>query len=237
MPPPQHRFEPPSPNATAAELEARGDELRAEKYFVDSIEYYRAALAKLNRAATIYNKMGMAELFLQRFHDAQKDFEHAIKLDRNFADAYNNLGVIKYEQRRYGSAVKEYKKAIKFDPNSASYFSNLGSAYFAKKDWLRANEAYTQAVQLDPEVFNRNSRTGVSAQMSSPEDEAKFQFVMAKIYAKNGYTDMALMCLRRSMESGYKDINNVYKDSEFEALRKDPRFTALMANRPASLPE
>lgn len=237
MPPAQHRVEPPSATATTVELETRGDELRADKYFPDAIEYYRAALVKTDHPAKIYNKMGMAELFLQRFRDAQKDFERAIKLDRNFADAYNNLGVIKYEERRYGAAVKEYQKAIKCEPDSASYYSNLGSAYFAKRDWQLANEAYTKAVQLDPDVFNRNFRAGISAQMSSPEDEAKFEFVMAKIYAKNGNMDLALQCLRRSMEGGYKDINNVYKDPEFEALRKDPRFAQLMANRPVSLPE
>ena len=39
------------------------------------------------------------------------------------------------------------------------------------------------------------------------------------------------------MEDGYKDIKNVYKDNEFSALRKDPRFAELMAARPLAIPE
>lgn len=235
--PPPHRVEPPSPTATAAELEARGDELRAEKYFPDALEYYKAALVKTEHPGMIYNKMGVAKLFLQHFHDAEKDFERAIHSDRQFADAYNNLGVIRYEQRRYGPAIKEYKKAIKIAPDSASYYSNLGSAYFAKRDWNEANAAYSKAIQLDPDVFGRSFRAGISAQMSSPDDQAKFEFVLAKIYAKSGNFDQALQCLRRSMEGGYKNINDVYKDDEFAILRKDPRFAQLMANRPTALPE
>jgi hypothetical protein len=37
------------------------------------------------------------------------------------------------------------------------------------------------------------------------------------------------------MEAGYKDLKNVYKDAEFSELRKNPRFTELMASRPLVL--
>jgi hypothetical protein len=37
------------------------------------------------------------------------------------------------------------------------------------------------------------------------------------------------------MEEGYTQISNVYKDSEFTKIRKDPRFTALMASKPVPI--
>ena len=221
-PPPVRRAEPPPADAAAAKLEERGDTLRAEKAYLDALDYYRAALAKNPGSAPLYNKIGINELQLGRFGDARKDFERAIKTDREFADAHNNLGVIFYLQKKYGAAIKRYEDSIKLRADSASFYSNLGAAYFSKKEYVKASLAYNQALQLDPDIFERTSHNGVLAQMSSPGDRAHFYFVLAKLYAKSGITDRSLQYLRRAMEVGYKGIDEVYKDSEFAGLRKDP---------------
>jgi tetratricopeptide (TPR) repeat protein len=174
---------------------------------------------------------------LQRFREAGKNFERAIKEDRKFAEAYNNLGVIDYERHRFGSAVKQYKKALSIQPDSASFYSNLGAAYFARKDFERATQAYAKAVELDPQVFEHSSHSGVAAQMASPEDRAHYDYVVAKLYAKMGDHDHSLEFLRKSMEEGYKDVNHVYTDPEFADLRKDARFAELMKSKPMAIPE
>jgi len=61
--------------------------------------------------------------------------------------------------------------------------------------------------------------------------------MVAKAYAKLGLLDLSLEHLRKAMEEQYKDIAKVYKDDEFAGLRKDPRFTELMANKPPVLPD
>jgi tetratricopeptide (TPR) repeat protein len=234
--PPQVRTAPPPPTASAEELEKRGDDLRVEKAYLDAVDYYRAALAK-GPAARLYNKAGIAELQLRREKESERDFESAVKLDRQFADAWNNLGVVYYQQRKYGKAVKQYEKAIKLKPDVASFYSNLGAAYYSRKEWEKAAAAYGQALQLDPDLFERSSRNGVAAQLPSPQDRSHFNYLVAKLYAKQGNRDRALEYLRRAMEEGYKEINDVYKDPEFETLRTDSRFTQLMAARPPAVPE
>ena len=231
------RAEPPPADAASAILEERGDVLRAEKSYLDALDYYRAALAKNPHNAGLYNKIGINELQMARFNEARKDFERAIKIDRQFADAHNNLGVIYYLQKKYGAAIKRYEDAIKLREDSASFYSNLGAAYFSKKDYVKASLTYNQALQLDPEIFERTSHSGVLAQMSSPGDRAHFYYVLARLYAQSGIADRSLQYLRRAMEEGYKGIDDVYKDAEFAGLRKDPRFTELMAARPVAIPE
>ena len=230
------RAEPPPPNATAAELEQRADSLREQKMFSDALDYYRAAIAKGTRTADLYNKQGIAELQLTRLDDARKDFERAIKLKKDFPEAYNNLGVTYYLRKKYKNAIKEYDKAVKLREDSASFHSNLGTAYFARKEYETANTEYIRAMEIDPAIFDRRSQGGVSAQLSSPEDRAHFDYVMAKLFAKSGNADRSLQYLRKAMEEGYSKIDNVYKDAEFAELRKDKRFTELMAARPAPLP-
>ena len=116
-PPPLRRAEPPSPTASLTELERRGDALRAEKSYLDALDYYRAALAQEPSNARLLNKIGITELQMGRFPEARKDFERAVKNDRQFADAVNNLGVIFYLQKRYGKAIRRYEDAIKLRPN------------------------------------------------------------------------------------------------------------------------
>jgi tetratricopeptide (TPR) repeat protein len=235
-PPPLRRAEPPAPNASAEELDARGDELRSQKAYLDALDYYRAALAK-KPSASLYNKAGITELELRRDKDSARDFERAVKFDHQFADACNNLGVAWYLQQKYAKAIKEYEKAIKLKPDVASFYNNLGAAYYGRKEWEAATIAYGHALQLDPDIFERTSRTGVTAQLPSPEERARFEYLIAKLYAKQGDSDHALEYLRRAMEEGYPGINDVYKDSDFEGVRKDTRFAQLMASKPPAIPE
>ena len=232
-PPAIRAIEPPPSDASAKILEQRGDELRRDKMFLDALDYYRAAMSKTASPSTapLHNKIGITELQLQRWNEAKKDFERAIKADRKFADAYNNLGVIYYVSKKYGKAISKYEKAIELRDDSASYFSNMGAAYFSKKEFERSVMAYSKALQLDPDIFEHSSRTGISAQMSGPEDRAHYDYVLAKLYAKMGVADRSLLYLRKAMEEGYKNIDNVYKDAEFATVRKDPRFTELMNSR------
>jgi tetratricopeptide (TPR) repeat protein len=236
-PPLVRAIDPPGPDATAAALEQQADQLRGQKLYLDALDYYRAALAKKPNDAHLLNKIGITELLMQRYKDARKSFERAIHYDRTFADAYNNLGVIYYEAKKYRAAVKQYDKAIERDNSSASFFSNLGAAYFSKREFESAVTAYQHALELDPEVFARTSRAGVQAQLPSPEDRARYNYTVAKLYAKMGFSEQSLEYLRRAMEAGYKDLKNVYKDLEFAELRKSPRFTELMASKTPGIPD
>lgn len=233
-PPQLLRAAPPSASASAQELEARGDELRGENSFADAIDYYHAALAK-SESAVLHNKIGMAQLKMLHLDKAQKEFERALKRDPFYAEAYNNLGVASYMQNDYKKAIRRYQKALALKESSASFHSNLGTAYFARKQYDKASSEYLRALELDADVFERQASTGVSAHMVSRGDRARFSYVIAKIYAKNGNAERCLLYLRKAMEAGYAGISDVYKDEEFTQVRKDPRFTELMASKPVAV--
>jgi tetratricopeptide (TPR) repeat protein len=226
-------------SAGAAELERRGDEARARKAYADAAEYYRAALGKTYHKplrVTLFNKLGIVELQMMQYHQAQKDFERAIKSNHKSAEAHNNLGAAYYLQKRYDKAVEQYKKALRLS-DQASFHNNLATAYFMRKQFELASQEYRLAFELDPEVFDRSSQTGISAQLLSPENRAEHHYLLAKLFAEEGNFDRSIEYLRKAMEDGYSGIQNVYNDVEFAGLRHDPRFDELMKNPPYVIPQ
>jgi tetratricopeptide (TPR) repeat protein len=225
----------PAANATAQDLENQGDQLRAEKRYLDAVDYYQAAIAK-HPSATLWNKTGMAYLFIQRYHEAQKAFDRAMKLDKSAPEAYNNRAFIEQVNKNPGKAIKYYHKALNLRPESPTFHYNLASAYFAKHEYELSTQEYRTAYQLDPGIFQRVSKTGIMAQACSPEDRAAFAFMVAKMYAQSGDFDRSILYLRKAMEEGYKSIQKVYSEPEFATLRTDKRFSELMSQRPQSIP-
>ncbi len=225
----------PDGSASAQTLEVQGDALRAQKRYLDSIDFYNAALVK-QPSALLWNKIGMSYLLLQKRDQAAKAFDHAIKLDKHAPEGYNNRGYLEQMKKKYDKAIKYYEKAIKLRPTDAVFYFNMASSYFGKHDYRQAAKNYKQAFTLDPDIFDRASRTGVMAQATSPEDRAAFSFMVAKMYAQAGDVDHSLEYLRKAMEDGYKDIKKVYTESEFASLRTDKRFEELMAQRPPAIP-
>ena len=224
----------PDKTESASDLEAEGDDLRAQKRFLDALDFYNAALAK-KPSALLWNKQGMAYLLLQRPDKASKSFDHAIKFNKQAPEGYNNRGYVEQMKKKYDKAIKYYMKAASLKPTDAVFPYNIGAAYFADHQYAKAAQAYREAFALDPNIFIRVSRTGIMAQSTSPEDRAAFSFMVAKMYAKAGDVDRSIEYLRKAMENGYKQINEVYTDQEFATMRTDRRFEDLMAQKPQAI--
>jgi len=223
------RASPPAAGATIEELERMGDQLRAEEAILDALDYYQAALAKKPDNSRVLNKRGIAQLQMKQYKLARKDFEKAIKLERTFASSYNNLGAVYFAEKKYGAAIKQYQKAIQLAPGVATYYANMGTAYFAKNEFELAGRSLTRAMELDPDVLEQQSHGGGVAGLRSREASARYNFVLARLSAANGANDRSLEYLKRAIDQGYQGIEDVFKDSAFAGLRKDPRFAELMA--------
>ena len=85
--------------------------------------------------------------------------------------------------------MKHYHKAIAIDDIRIVFQQSGRGALFQKGISIRAVPAYQHALELDPEVFERTSRAGVQAQLPSPDDRARYDYTVAKLYAKMGFSD------------------------------------------------
>jgi len=220
---------PPRPALTP---ELRGDIYMARKMYHDAIDMYRQAPQD---SPAVANKIGIAFHQLLEFNLAKKNYEHAIKLDPKFPEAINNLGTIYYEQKSYKRAISYYKRALKYSPQAACTYVNLGAAYFARKDYKHATEYYEQALKLDPDVFEHHGTYGTLMQERTAGERATFHLYLAKMYAKAGANDRALIYLRKALEEGVKDRNKIPDMPEFASLKTDPGFKQLLIENPKPL--
>ena len=226
-----------APTDDLRKIERFGDLQMARKHYRGAIPYYEKTLRLLEpKIAVLYNKIGIAYHQQLQFDMAKKYYAIAIKEDRTYGAAINNLGTVYYGQKKYKSAIKQYKKALGVKPDSASIHSNLGTAYFARKKYDRALASYRKALELDPEVFERRSTYGVLLHERAVEDRARFQYFLAKTYAAAGVLDRALLHLRKAMEEGFRDNDQIARDPAFAELITTEAYAQLMANPPAPLP-
>lgn len=222
----QQRIPPPPENATAQELERQGDLFRAQKAFMDSVDYYRAATKKAD-SAILHNKIGISLFTLLRDSDAKREYQRAIKIDKNYAEPHNNLGALYYRANRYGPAVSEYRKAIKLNEENATFHSNLGAAYYSEKDFEGAIREYTRAIQLDPAIFDRQPSGGGTVRLVTTSERGHLHYLMAQMYCGFGNEERCRFYLSKANEAGYP-IKDALRDDQFAVMRKDPAFVEFV---------
>jgi len=209
---------------TVAELESAGDVARVQKDYAIAMRYYGAALRKDKNNSLLYNKLGLTELQNNNLRAARSDFEKAAKRDPKYAEAVNNIGAVEYINKSYSSATKYFKKAIALDETRAVFHVNLGACWFNLDKLDHSLAEYTRALELDPDALDQSSRSGVMARVTTMEEQARYAYMMAKIYARRGDLENALRYLRKAKEEGYRNLASVYKEDDFTKMWQDPKL-------------
>jgi tetratricopeptide (TPR) repeat protein len=98
--------------------------------YPEAVENYSRAI-ELNRAQAApspwpHLNLGLALMALNRFDEAESQFEEAIHYDANFAHAHYHLGQVLQKKDELEKAVREFQDAIRLDPSYAEPHYALG---------------------------------------------------------------------------------------------------------------
>ncbi len=130
--------------------------LAADQMGGDSSLYYKAvqkqkqAIALENRAAYMYNELGLLLPELGEYEEAVASLEKAIEISPTWAIPYNNVATEYKRQERIEEAEQQYQKAIALKPDLASAYVNLANLYAEIDKKQDAIALYEKAISLNP---------------------------------------------------------------------------------------
>jgi tetratricopeptide (TPR) repeat protein len=162
--------------------------------------------------ATRFNSIGVAYMNQQRFAEAQKQFETALKAQPDYALAKLNLGVSFLSQQKSDEAKKVLTEATEKLPQDPYGWYNLGLVYKDIGEHEKAIDAFQHVTQIapsEPDAFYFIGYLNIQLQkydvaiaafqsaLSVFSFQASAEFGLAKAYQRKGDADNARVHLQK----------------------------------------
>ena len=135
-------------------------------------------------------RIQLANLYFdsERFQDAAKWYEEALKINPRDANASTDLGIAYYYMNQPDRALEQFERSLAADPSHSKTYLNIGVVRaFGKQDLEGASKAWQKVIELAPDSPEgraakqalegvRNAHPGVAGagqEAAKPADPAK----------------------------------------------------------------
>ena len=156
----------------------------------------------------LYNK-GINSMSNEKFEDAIRSFELALRLDQKYVDAWIKKGYAHFHLGEYNSAISAYDRALEIDINNVEPWNLKGLAYYRLKNYDKAIAACEKAIDVDP-------------------NDAMVWYNYACYLVLSGRIDEGLEGLKRSIEIDINYAKKSVRDRDFESARAEEGFRRII---------
>jgi adenylate cyclase len=169
-------------------------------------------LAQLIDPLSTPNNMAMGELLAVRgdYPKALEQCHKALEIDPHLWPAYSCLGYVYERMGNHGQALKAYEKGVAIEPSPIP-IAFLAAAYARSGNRAQARKVIEQLDHLPAQTYVAPCYRGV-------------------VYVGLGENDKALDLLQRAYQERSACVAFVKVFQEWDPLRADPRFIALLKN-------
>lgn len=223
------------------------------KYLEEAREAAARALTLDATCAEAHTALGFAFHLSGHTTDAQREYRRSIQLDEKEWLAYRLLGALYARMGNFKEAAPLLRKAIAFKPTHIGSYDHLYNVLrrldrdpeeplvvadegitAARKHLATApdnQEARLHMAMLQARLYGATKgprETVQKARELAPKD-GYTAFHAACVYAILGDTSEAIEALRAAQSRGYYIQTELQRNTDFEVLRSDPEFQALVS--------
>ncbi len=215
--------------------------------------YSRRALALAPELAEAHAARGLALTLRHQYAEAEAEFSTAITLNRTLFEAHYFFARACLAQGKYEQAAKLFQQASEVRPEDYQAPIIMALAYRALGRTADGDAADQRGAQLADARLALNpdeSRAMVlgatahcrlgnvtraldlvrQALVVDPDDSGVL-YNVACVYATAGQAEAAMSCLERAVANGFGHLEWLEHDSDFDSLRGQPRFLAVLSNK------
>jgi tetratricopeptide (TPR) repeat protein len=153
-------------------FEARGDTVKAAKYYDAALERDPSHFEALNAAASLATSEG-------RWSEAHGYLRRMADLNPTDPVIQANLGYAQLALKNYGSAESSFREAIRLGGELGRAYDGLGLALDARGVSDEAEEAFRNAVEQDPARIEAYVHLGLLYEKGGMTDEAAAAYTQA----------------------------------------------------------
>jgi len=149
----------------------KGQELLFKKHDAKaSVDEFKRAIKLDPWYGQGYMLLGLAEMRLQQWSDAQWAFEEAAKVEPGNPKAYLGAGSALNEQKNYADAQKALQRSLEIRPDSAEAHYELARSLWGVGKWRAAEPHVRQAIELNKDYAGPHALMGnIDIQREEPE--------------------------------------------------------------------
>ncbi len=181
---------------------------------ISALAHYR--LGHLNRAKTLtlkaiqikpqqtelYNTLGCIYKDSQQWELAEKAFDQAIQLNRNYDSPYYNLALLQHSQDKSILALDNYQRVVELNNNHTGALIGLVQILVARKKIQQAEHYFLKYIEQTPE-------------------DIVFQQHIANILMENAYLDIANTLAQSMLLQNPENTHALYIIGNFFAKKND----------------
>jgi tetratricopeptide (TPR) repeat protein len=140
---------------------ARGQELLFKKHDARaSVDEFKRAVKLDPWYGQAYLLLGLAQMQLQQWSDAQWAFEEAAKVEPGNDKAYLGAGSALNEQKNFAEAQKVLQHSLEIRPDSAEAHYELARSFWGMDKWQAAEPHVRQAIELNKDYAGPHALMG-----------------------------------------------------------------------------